>query len=312
MFRKKEKDEKETEKIIYLTTKRNIQTIKNLSDLKTKEEIYQDVTSCFKSYFISILKSDNFLTEHELILMLKNFNIDKVTIEKVDGIFMKLIQIDYNNKTYTKEEIFNIITDFEIALDEINAQRRAYHMTLMNKIYKHNKNKIISKFESNLKLLKKKNNINNIKNINFSDDLITLLIGYYNYLPDTQKERFSKEYYYLCKTLPSINLLVTNLKTTKETTQKERLVSEIKKLFSKIEEDKKYYFYNEIIPFLTYEENIWFLLTLGHFEISRKNTKNAINIYNNLFRFYSKLDTDNKTYYYPLLLNYANSIKKKM
>jgi hypothetical protein len=104
-------------------------------------------------------------------------------------------------------------------------------------------------------------------------------------------------------------MLLNELKGIKDDYEKMEIISEIKKLFVKLEQDKKQFFYPKITLFLNNEQKIDFLLSLGYTQITNKKIESAIKIYEALSVIYTTLDKKEKDYYYPIFLRYSSSIK---
>ena len=304
---KKEKNEQEIEENIYLKFKKELSDIKELIGSKGKEETYQNTRICVMSYLIGILKEKLSLTEQETLFKLKSFNIDKITIDLIESLLKRIIHIEYNNTTYTNEDVYKFIIDSSTAIDEINLQRTAYHQALKDKIQISSKGKIVNKFDSDLKSLKsyysKKGELRN--------NLLINLLEYYNYLPTDKKEKFSKDYRYYCKVLPEILSLISNLDTAKEDFEKHQLAASINKLFAKLDDIQKEEAYPRIINLLiSYEQKIDFLMILGYSYISKKKMEKSIGVYKLLAYNFGYLDLGKKKYYQPILVRYLKTIKQ--
>jgi hypothetical protein len=304
---KNEKNEKEIENSIYLKAKKELNDLKQSIGTKSKEETYQNTRASLMTYLISILKEKAFLTEQEMIQKLKNFNIDKKGIEILENLLKRITQIEYNNTNYTNEILYQLIIDSDEAIDEINIQRIAYHQSLIDRIQVNSKEKIISKFESDLKSLKSYYN----KKGEIDGNLVITLTEYFNYLPSDKKAQFSRDFHYYCKILPEIISMIKNLENAKEDFEKHQLSASINKLFARLEDEQKEETYPRIINLIiSIEQKIDLLMILGYSYISKKKLEKSLEVYKLLAGNFSGLDNEKKKYYQPILIRYLNAVKQ--
>jgi hypothetical protein len=303
---KKEKEPEFAENELYLKAKKELENAKESSGKKSREEIYLQLKSCFISYINGMIKEKSFLTEQETVQSLKKFNIGRSAIEMADSLIKSFMQIEYNNHEYSGEELFRMIIDADMAIDEISIQRKAYHRALKDNIQSQAKEKVVREFESSLLSLKDYY----LKKGELQSEIIIALLEYYNYLPDEKKFYYSRDYYYYCKSLPGIMNIISSLKSAKDEFERRQLSAAVSRLFAKLDDQEKEAVYPKILTiFTSHEQKIDFLLIFGYSQITAKNTKNALLIYKELFHNFEMLDSQKKKYYQPIIMRYMNSIK---
>lgn len=300
-------NEDEIEGALYLKAKKELDALINDAGKKSKEELYNQLHLCFLTYIKGILKEKNNLTEHETIQRLRNFNIDKTAIDMTDTVLKKLTEIEYNKKKYDEKDLYNLIISSQIAIEEVNIQRMAYHHSIKDKMPISSRKSIIKQFESGLRKLKD----SYLKKGDAPKSLLVTLSEYYNYLPNEKKAKVSKEYYYYCKTIPELLDLINELKEAEEEKMQLSIEVAINKLFAKLEDEEKEIVYPRIMASLiSSEQKIDFLIMFGYSAISQKKVDKALDIYKNLFSYFESLDAKKKTYYKPIILRYLTLIKK--
>lgn len=307
IFSKRNENNYTYEEALFVEAKKIIGDIRNNIEAQTKENSYQRIKFCFTNYLKTILKENNILTEQETLHKLKTFNIDKTAIQLTENLLEYIIHIEYNHMHYSKEDLYKFLNEMENAVEEINYQRKAYHKSINENIPKINKNKIVSLFEKKIDELKKRFQ----KKGDLPEDLIINITEYYNYLPNEEKQKYSKDYHYYCKIMPELIELLLILEKTNAEFEKHQIIIGINKLFSKLDHTEREKIYPKISNFVKpNEQKFNLLLMFVYSHITNKDSKKAIEVYTEISKIYEGLDNNKKKYYHPIFLRLGNSIKK--
>lgn len=280
-------------------------------EVNKKDYAYTILKNVFENYIKELFRIKNNITQDEILIKLKTFNIDSGTIKKTKFIIDFITSIEYNNIPYSKEEIYQLTEALKEVVEEIYTERIAHLMLNKENLSSLKKDVIEKKYLKNFAKLKNYY----YKNKLISQKHIIKTTEYFEALPSNIKDKYSKDFHYYCRNLPYLLDLLHIAENSGDKHQDElhQIISKINKLFLKLDENEKKELYPRIINVINSDEQkLNMYLMMGYSYLHKKEIKKSLSIFQIINKHFDRMDNSKKSYYENVLNRFLQHIKNEI
>ncbi|MBR9676842.1 hypothetical protein GOV04_01770 [Candidatus Woesearchaeota archaeon] len=285
-----------------------IDKLTNNVEVVEKKIVYQELKKAIIEYFTRLLKTADSMTEQELVEKFGTLNVKSDTIDKAQRLFAYMLNIDYNNASYQKEDLYHLLEEMHQVIEQIYIQTKASTLSKEEKLAKAKQPLIIKKFQGVLAKIKKSYKTKNV----ISRELTIKATEYYNLLSQENKKKYESDFHYYCTNLPYILELLQKAKEMKENQEElHQLIAKINKVFLKIPSEEQEGLSWQILKAIdSSEQKLNAYLMLGYNYIHSKKFNDARELYAEMIKYYNNLEEKKKKYYYNLLTRFLEHYTK--